>query len=81
MRHALSVNVWRFAPLLLWSLAHAALAADINPEWSPLFDGKGLDGWYIVLSGHEHDQDPDHLVQVHDKMIHVYKDAPDKRPV
>src|SRR5262249_42620664 len=52
--------------------------ADVAAEWTPLFNGKNLTGWYTVLSGHDRDSDPDHLVQIHDGMIHIYKDAPDK---
>jgi hypothetical protein len=44
--------------------------------WQPLFNGKNLDGFYIQLgSGKKKNEDPDHLVQVHDGMIHMYKDA------
>jgi hypothetical protein len=43
--------------------------------WEPLFNGKNLDGWYVVLKNAKSD-DPDHLVQVHDEAVHMYKDAP-----
>jgi putative membrane-bound dehydrogenase-like protein len=78
MRQSFLFQGLAFAATIWLCSTLPALAADINPEWAPLFDGKSLNGWYIVLSGHEHDQDPDHLVQVHDKMIHMYADAPDK---
>jgi putative membrane-bound dehydrogenase-like protein len=68
--------------LTAWFLASmaSATAADMAHEWTPLFNGKNLTGWYTVLSGRQRDSDPDHLVQVHDGMIHTYKDAPDKTP-
>src|SRR5439155_10421947 len=35
-----------------------------------------LDGWYIVIRNAK-STDPDHLVQIHDRAIHMYKDAPE----
>lgn len=43
--------------------------------WKPLFNGKDLDGWHIVIRNGRSD-DPQHLVQIHDGLIHMYKDAP-----
>jgi hypothetical protein len=43
--------------------------------WKPLFNGKDLDGWHIVIRNGRSD-DPEHLVQIHDGVIHMYKDAP-----
>src|SRR5690242_16298327 len=47
--------------------------------WTPLFNGTNLDGWYIVLRNGRSD-DPDHLVQIHDGAVHMYKDAPEASP-
>src|SRR5438309_10593666 len=43
--------------------------------WTPLFNGTNLNGWYIVLRNSKSD-DRNHLVQVEDRTIHMYKDAP-----
>jgi hypothetical protein len=44
--------------------------------WQPLFDGKTLSGWHVYLKD-ENTVVPDtnHLVQIHDGEIHMYKDA------
>ena len=42
--------------------------------WIQLFDGKSLDGWYPFLQKHEKGEDPSKVFQVHDGVIHVYKD-------
>src|SRR5215471_4907100 len=55
------------------SVAAENSAAD---GWRSLFNGTNLDGWYIVLRNAKSD-DPDHLVQIHDGAIHMYKDAPE----
>src|SRR5690348_10646110 len=46
--------------------------------WTPIFNGKDFSGFYIVSRGSKKNEDPNHLFQVHDGMIHMYKDAPDK---
>jgi 3-keto-disaccharide hydrolase len=43
--------------------------------WTPLFNGTNLNGWYVVLRNSKSD-DTNHLVQVENGMIHMYKDAP-----
>jgi hypothetical protein len=42
--------------------------------WKKLFNGKNLDGWNVVI-GNPARADANHWVQVHDGMIHMYKDA------
>ena len=42
--------------------------------WIQLFDGKSLDGWYTYLQKHKKNEDPAKVFQVHDGVIHVYKD-------
>src|SRR6185503_8472124 len=54
----------------------AAAELTKGDSWKPLFNGTNLDGWYIVLRNARSD-DPDHLVQIHDGAVHMYKDAPD----
>jgi hypothetical protein len=56
------------------SLPTAAAAEPNDGRWQPLFNGRNLDGWYIWLKGKKN-EDPDHLVQIHDGEIHMYKDA------
>jgi hypothetical protein len=43
--------------------------------WTSIFNGTNLNGWYIVLRNSRSD-DTNHLVQVENGMIHMYKDAP-----
>ncbi|MEX0613788.1 MAG: DUF1080 domain-containing protein [Pirellulales bacterium] len=45
--------------------------------WIRLFDGKSLDGWYTYLQKHKKNEDPAKVFQVHDGVIHVYKDQAD----
>ena len=50
-----------------------------SAAWTPLFNGTNLDGWYIVVKNARSD-DPNHLVQIEDGAIHMYKDAPADSP-
>jgi hypothetical protein len=75
---------------LIFSAASALVwgtAPDSSPagEWKPLFNGKNLDGWSVVIREKKSEDpaqsntklgDPNHLVQVHDGAIHMYRDAP-----
>jgi hypothetical protein len=54
--------------------ASAAEAAS-STGWTPLFNGTNLNGWYIVLRNSKSD-DTNHLVQLDNRMIHMYQDAP-----
>ena len=47
-----------------------------SPEkgWTRLFDGKSFDGWYVRLGNQKTNGDPEKMFQVHDGLIHVYKD-------
>lgn len=48
------------------------------PEWTPLFDGKTLDGWYSYLDGPGRDNDEYGIFRVEDGMIHILgTDLPD----
>jgi hypothetical protein len=42
--------------------------------WAPLFNGTNLNGWYVVVRNSKSD-DPNHLAQVENGTIHMYKDA------
>ncbi len=48
-----------------------------KPEalWTPLFNGKDFSGWYIISGQGKRNEDPNHLFQIHDGMVHMYKDA------
>ncbi len=65
----------RFASIVVvtFSLAYQLIAAE--SAWTPLFNGKNLDGWYKVIGGKKKNEDPNNLIQVHDGMVHMYKDA------
>src|SRR6478672_8816967 len=43
--------------------------------WKPLFDGRDLSGFYTLLKGGAKNEDPTHIFQVHDGILHIYKDA------
>jgi hypothetical protein len=47
----------------------------VNLEWTPLFNGKDLTGWYTYLKGLGKNNDPQKVFQVRDGTIHIYKDA------
>ncbi len=51
------------------------LSSHAAENWRPLFNGTNLNGFYIHLGGKKNGEDPNHLVQIHDGVIHMYKDA------
>src|ERR1700710_1228123 len=53
--------------------------AETSSKWKPLFNGQNLDSWDVVINSAK-SADPDHLVQVEDGAIHMYKDAPADSP-
>src|SRR5262249_36298084 len=46
-----------------------------STEWKPIFNARDLTGWYTYLKGQGINNDPTHIFQVDDAMIHIYKDA------
>ncbi len=68
------ICLWCLFVAISFSLANAG-AESAKDDWQPLFNGRNLDGWYKVLRGKKRNEDPDHLIQVHDGMVHMYKDA------
>src|SRR4051812_48637464 len=46
--------------------------------FKPLFNGKDFTGWYLVSGSKRLEHDTNHLFTIHDGMVHMYKDAPDK---
>lgn len=67
--------------MCLWALTTTIpiCAAEKAPDssWKPLFSGQNLDGWYTYLDGPGKNADPDRVFQVHDGVIHIYKDHTD----
>ncbi len=53
-------------------------AAEPEGGWTSLFNGTNLDGWYTIIARGPKNEDTNHLIQVHDGMIHIYKDAEDR---
>lgn len=68
--------------VLLFAVRAPATADELAPaaatkaDWRPLFNGRNFDGWYILLAGKKKNEDPDHVYQVSDGAIHVFKDTP-----
>jgi hypothetical protein len=52
-------------------------AASEEGDWTPLFNGRDLTGWYTFLQKHGKNQDPDRVITIEDGSIHLYKDAPE----
>ncbi|GAA5132069.1 DUF1080 domain-containing protein [Luteolibacter yonseiensis] len=65
----MSPNILKALPLV--TLMGSANAAD----WTPLFNGKDMDGWTTVLDKSKPGEDPNHYVQVRDGSIHMYADT------
>jgi alpha-L-rhamnosidase len=55
--------------------ASGTSAANREEGWRSLFNGKNLDGWYVWLGQGNKNEDTNHLVQVADGMIHMYREA------
>ncbi|MDB5350660.1 MAG: hypothetical protein JWN86_1907 [Planctomycetota bacterium] len=49
--------------------------------WTPLFNGRNLDGWYTFLQKHGKNHDPDRVITIEDGSIRLYKHAADKSDV
>src|SRR4051812_20547414 len=70
----------------IWALAsNEALSASEGPsskkDWTRLFDGKSLRGWYPKIQNQKTGEDTARYFQVDDGVIHVYKDQADGTPV
>jgi hypothetical protein len=52
--------------------AQAVEGSDLG--WTRLFDGKSLQGWYVLLPGKKRNEDPEKYFQVRDGVVHVYAD-------
>ncbi|MEO7299923.1 MAG: DUF1080 domain-containing protein [Verrucomicrobiota bacterium] len=72
----------RFCRLLvvfsLLSTCSVVSAESKESGWTPLFNKKDFSGWYIISGSFKKNDDPNHLFQIHDGMVHIYKDADDR---
>ena len=59
----------------------AAATAAAPERWTPLFNGRDLEGWYTFLQKHGKNQDPDRVITIEDGAIHLYKHAPEASTV
>jgi Domain of Unknown Function (DUF1080) len=50
-------------------------AATASEGWTPLFNGRDLDGWYTFLQKHGKNSDPDRVITIEGGAIHLYKHA------
>lgn len=70
-----------FVSLLLGSSNFSNLCAQEKgkgSEWQSLFNGKDLSNWDLVLGQRgptRVNEDPDKVFQIHDGMVHTYKDT------
>jgi hypothetical protein len=65
---------------LLAGLALAGQQAEAKKdagEWTPLFNGRDLTGWYTFLQKHGKNSDPDRVITIEDGSIRLYKHAAD----
>jgi hypothetical protein len=60
-----------------WIAGRAPARAQDTVKWKPLFNGRDLTGWYTYVDGLGKGQDPDRIIQVHNGVIHIYKDTPE----
>jgi hypothetical protein len=66
--------------IVAFAFCNSAFAEKKESGWTPLFNGKDFNGWYIISGQGKKNDDPKHLFQIHDGMVHMYKDAEDKSP-
>jgi len=52
-----------------------------SSEWTPLFNGRSLEGWHICVEREDANTDPGRIIQVEDGVIHIYKDQEAGTPV
>ena len=56
-------------------------ATQTGREWTALFNGRDLTGWYTFLQKHGKDRDPERVITIEDGMIRFYKNAADMSEV
>ena len=69
-----SLRIARLFVLALIANSAAASESTSNSDWTTLFNGKDLNGWQVVLTDTQA-IDLGEVFQVHDGVIHAYKDA------
>jgi hypothetical protein len=79
MRNRITLSICLLSCCLALSRTSAADKAAPNKSadesgWKPLFNGKDLTGWDTILRETGRNQDPTRVFQVHDNLIHMYKD-------
>ncbi|MFO0891322.1 MAG: DUF1080 domain-containing protein [Isosphaeraceae bacterium] len=75
MPHVPALSIALLA-LLAQSPVESRPAADKGAaEWTSLFNGRDLTGWYTFLQRHGRNHDPDRVISIEDGAIHLYKDA------
>ena len=52
-----------------------ARTSETRSDAARLFNGKNLEGWSTYLEGRGRNHDPEKVFQVHDGVVHIYKDA------
>jgi hypothetical protein len=67
----------RLLPVLT-SLIFCFVCRAADDGFKPLFNGKDFSGWYLVSGSKRLEKDTNHLFTIHDGMVHMYKDAPDR---
>ena len=63
------------------AIAQTTQPADAGAAFKPLFNGTDLAGFYTYLKGDGKNNDPQKVFQVHDGLVHIYKDIEDGKPV
>jgi hypothetical protein len=74
LRHRFAFSLITAA--LLGGATVVAAAAEKAQEPVVLFNGRNLDGWSVFIEKQPAGSDPDHIFQVIDGVIHVYRSAP-----
>lgn len=60
---------------------NAAAESPKVSAWTPLFNGRNLDGWHVCVERTEANTDPERIIQVEDGVIHIYNDQEAGKPV
>ncbi len=64
------------AAAVLCALCSSVPSAQAEEKWTPLFNGTDLSGFDVQIRDQTPGEDSGKIFQVHDGLIHVYKDTP-----